>query len=290
MHNLRLSAMAVVASVVLLVLAPSTDALRVVPSSKIRSRQQHLHLSSSMLFGSGEEGIRRHKNNILFSTPNGSNSEVTDIAKQSSSSSSSSASFLGAIDSFGMKLKPWAIGAYEKSLIYINKNNGSSNINGTDTTTTKTSVGTRRNNRFKRILYSLQSTILWVLYILYRGYRGFFVILPAVFKEVYRQLGESNLVVDVYGDDDDDDSEKEYAVNSNAVEQQPQQESLRLRTRITISILSAVLTLSYVVGGVLRILGSFIKTFTNTTSVEKSLEAAADEVAANEDKLRSKLK
>ena len=244
--------MAVVVSVVVLLALPSSaDALQVsVPKSKIIG-PIHLHLSSSMLFGS-EEGIRRHKNNILFSTPNGSNSEITDNTKQSSSSSSST-SFLGAIDSFGMKLKPWAIGAHEKSLIYINKDNGSSNINGTDTTTSKTSVGTRRNNRFKRILYSLQSTILWVLYILYRGYRGFFVILPAVFKEVYRRLGESNLVVDVYGDDDD---EKEYAVNSNAVQQQPQlQESLRLRTRITISILSAVLTLSYVVGGALRVLG-----------------------------------
>ena len=231
--------MAVVVSVVvMLALASSADALQV-------------SVRYQMLFGS-EEGIRRHKNNILFSTPNGSNSEITDKTKQSSSSSSST-SFLGAIDSFGMKLKPWAIGAHEKSLIYINKDNGSSNINGTDTTTSKTSVGTRRNNRFKRILYSLQSTILWVLYILYRGYRGFFVILPAVFKEVYRQLGESNLVLDVYGGDDD---EKEYAVNSNAVQQQPQlQESLRLRTRITISILSAVLTLSYVVGGALRVLG-----------------------------------
>ena len=249
--------MAVVVSVVvLLALASSADALQVsVPKSKIICPQQHLHLLSSSMFFGSEEGIsiRRHKSNILFSTPNGSNSEITDNTKQSSSSSSTS--FLGAIDSFGMKLKPWAIGAHEKSLVYINKNNGSSNINGTDTTTSKTSVGTRRNNRFKRILYSLQSTILWVLYILYRGYRGFFVILPAVFKEVYRQLGESNLVVDVYGDDDDD--EKEYVVNSkNAVEQQPQlQESLRLRTRITISILSAVLTLSYVVGGALRVLG-----------------------------------
>ena len=236
---------------VVAILLVRSDALQVsVTKPKIICQQQHLHLSSSMLFGR-EEGIRR-QNSILFSTPNGSSSEITD--NNNDMKQSSSTSFLGAIDSFGMKLKPWAIGAHEKSLVYINKNNGSSNINGTDTTATKTSVGTRRNNRFKRTLYSLQSTILWVLYIVYRGYRGFFVILPAVFKEVYRQLGESNLVVDVYGDDDDD-IEKEYAVNSNAVEQQPQQESLRLRTRITISILSAVLTLSYVVGGALRVLG-----------------------------------
>jgi len=127
-------------------------------------------------------------------------------------------------------------------------------------------------------------------YIIYRGYRGFFVILPAVFKEVYRQLDESSLVIDVYGDDSNDNEEKEYAVNSNADnKQQEEQQPIRWRTRLTISVLSAMLTLSYVVSGALRVLGSFIKSFTNTLSVESSLEAAADEVAINEDKLRNKL-
>jgi len=37
-------------------------------------------------------------------------------------------------------------------------------------------------------------------------------------------------------------------------------------------------------------LGKFIQTFTNTTSVESSLEAAADEMAENEDKLASRYK
>jgi len=117
-------------------------------------------------------------------------------------------------------------------------------------------------------------------YIIYRGYRGFFVILPAVFKEVYRQLDESSLVIDVYGDDNDEVQEKSA---------QQEQEPIRWRTRLTISVLSAMLTFSYVVSGALRVLGSFIKSFTNTLSVESSLEAAADEVAINEDKLRNKL-
>lgn len=36
--------------------------------------------------------------------------------------------------------------------------------------------------------------------------------------------------------------------------------------------------------------GKFIKTFTNTTSVESSLEAAAEEITINENKLREKMK
>ena len=80
------------------------------------------------------------------------------------------------------------------------------------------------------------------------------MILPAVFKEVYRKLEESDLVVDVYGDDEEE--EREYAVNANAGEKQ--QPPMRLRTRITISVLSAMLTLSYVVSGLLRVLGKCV--------------------------------
>jgi len=252
-------------------------------------------LSSSRLFGNQK---RRHVNYQLHSTssssmPNGNgdsnNAMDAEITKSSSSSSSSTSSFLRAVDNFGMKLKPWALGAYEKSLKYSNSDNN--NVNGTDNTS-GSGTSKKRVSRAKNIMCRLQANFLWMSYIFYRGYRGFFVILPAVFREVYRQLEESNLVVDVYGDEDDED-EKEYAVNANAVEQQqPQQrEPMRLRNRITISILlSGMLTLSYVVSGALRVLGKFIKTFTNTTSVESSFEAAAEEVAVNEDKLRNKVK
>jgi len=37
-------------------------------------------------------------------------------------------------------------------------------------------------------------------------------------------------------------------------------------------------------------IGKFIKTFTNTTSFESSLEAAADEMVENEKKLRKSIK
>ena len=41
-----------------------------------------------------------------------------------------------------------------------------------------------------------------MLYIVYRGYEGFFVILPTVFREVFRQLEESNVAVDAFGEND----------------------------------------------------------------------------------------
>lgn len=239
-------------------------------------------LSSSVLFGNRNG---RYAKNQLRSTSNDS-SNAMDAEITTSTSSSSSTFFLRAVDNFGMKLKPWALAAYDKRLKYSN-NNDDTDGNETDTSVDATKKE-QRVNKAKNILCRLQANLLWVSYIFYRGYRGFFVILPAVFREVYRQLEESNLVVDVYGDEEED--EKEYAVNENAEQQQPEQkEPMRVRTRLTITILSMMLTLSYVVSGALRVLGKFIKTFTNTTSVESSFEAAAEEVAVNEDKLRNKV-
>lgn len=108
------------------------------------------------------------------------------------------------------------------------------------------------------------------------------MILPAVFREVYRQLKESDLVMDAYGDDETENVGSSGDVSEN--------KPLRLRTQITISILSSILTMSYVVSGALRVLGKFIQTFTNTTSFESSLEAAADEMVENEDKLAGRYK
>lgn len=245
-------------------------------------------LASSTLFGAKRGRSQQtissmSSSSVLHSSmPNGSNMVDAEIA-ESPSTKSSSSSFLRAIDNFGMKLKPWAVRAYEKSLEYSDTS-PASNVNATDANSTTSTTSSKGNDKFKSILCRIQANVLWMSYIFYRGYRGFFVILPAVFKEVYRQLEDSGLVLDVYGDDEDE--EKEYAVNDNA---EQKQQPVRLRTRITISVLSAMLTLSYVVSGGLRVLGKFIKTFTNTTSVESSLEAAAEEVALNEDKLRNKM-
>jgi hypothetical protein len=196
-------------------------------------------------------------NGVVHSTDddNTNNSEAVDaevIDRPSSTSLSSStySSFLGALDNFGLNLKPWAMSAYRKSLAYAKH---ATSVNGTDNGGAIVATG-----RVKSVLCKLQANLLWVLYILYRGYRGFFVILPAVFREAYRKLEESDLVVDVYGDEEME--EREYAVNENSggdSQLQQLRQPMRLRTRITISILSMMLTLSYVVSGGLRVLGEF---------------------------------
>ncbi|KAL3782386.1 hypothetical protein HJC23_005434 [Cyclotella cryptica] len=236
-----------------------------------------LKISSSSFFGIGatRRSLQLAPSNSLHlsSAPNSDNTVDVEIQSaksrvaNESDSAPSSTSLLQTIDKLGMKLKPWALAAHEKS-IQIRSSRVGNSVNGND--------GSRdQGSMFKSIFYAMKSNFLWMLYIFYRGYRGFFVILPAVFREVFRQLEESNVVVDAFDE-----------VNTKEVSSSSQHQSMRLRTRITVSVLSGILTLSYVISGAFRVLGKFIKTFTSTTSVEESLHAAADEVELNEDKLR----
>ncbi len=50
------------------------------------------------------------------------------------------------------------------------------------------------------------------------------------------------------------------------------------RTKITVSILTSVITVSYIVGGVLKMASKFLRTIAKTSDVPKSFGAAADEV------------
>mmetsp|Transcript_31965 Transcript_31965/g.54073 ORF Transcript_31965/g.54073 Transcript_31965/m.54073 type:complete len:323 (-) Transcript_31965:175-1143(-) len=226
----------------------------------------------TLLFPSNTKRRRNSGSPLHSSTSSNGNasSPSEEDTTTTTSPSESTISFLKAVDNFGMSLKPLAIQAYEKS----NAINGESKQ--------------QTNNKqisLKSLFHRVKSNILWMMYIIYRGYRGFFVILPAVFREVYRQLEESDLVMDAYGDEE----EVENGGGSSSGEV-GEKKPLRLRTRITTSILSSILTMSYVVSGGIRVLGKFIQTFTNTTSVESSLEAAADEMADNEDKLAGRYK
>lgn len=222
-------------------------------------------LSGSSLFGSSERRRRQRteRSALQSSIPDGA--EVS--TETSPGVNVGNSSFLRAVDEFGMSLKPRALQAYEKSLTF--------NANATSVSSTPESSVV--NGRVESLLYRAKSNIMWMLYIGYRGYRGFFVILPAVFREVYRQLEESDLVLDAYEDED---------AQNGADDSSEADQSMRMRTRLTISVLSMILTASYVVSGLIRVLGMFVKTFTRTTSVESSLEAAADEVVSNEELLR----
>lgn len=247
--------MAVAGNLILLLTLPASEVLALhvsPPTNGIEYCNSQAPLLASRSLSSSTLGVPRlfgtkryniySKSRLHSSTPNGSSAVDKEVSEESS------VSFLGAVDNFGMKLKPWALSRYEKSLEY-----SSASVNGTDTSnTTSTKESGDSSGKVQSILYRIQANILWMLYIIYRGYRGFFVILPAVFREVYRKLEESDLVVDVYGDDEVENG-KEYAVNANA--DKKQKEPMRLRTRITISVLSGMLTLSYVVSGLLRVLG-----------------------------------
>jgi hypothetical protein len=126
----------------------------------------------------------------------------------------------------------------------------------------------QESNKLKSIVYTCKACLLILLFILYRAYRGFFFLLPAVFKEVYDKL-ESAI------ESPFDEEDKNVSVD-------PDTEKVRLRTRITVSILSGLVTTSYMVGGACRVLVRFVKSLCSTSSVEKSFEAAADQVMVNE--------
>jgi hypothetical protein len=125
--------------------------------------------------------------------------------------------------------------------------------------------------RSKKIMYTLQSCCYYLLFILYRGYRGFFVLLPAVFRRVYAKL-EKTMNSDLSLEDD---------TNTTATSDRP----VSWRTKITVSLIATVVTISYVLGGALRVANLFFRTITKTNSVPKSFEAAANEFAEHEDRI-----
>lgn len=130
----------------------------------------------------------------------------------------------------------------------------------------------------EKILYVLETCGLYSLFILYRAYRGFFVLLPAVFREVYSRM--STTVDSPFESTDLDNSGGGYRQDID-----PETGKLRWRTRFTVSLLAMIVTASYVVGGALRVLAKFVRTITQTSSVSGSFAAAADEQESNEDKI-----
>ena len=62
-------------------------------------------------------------------------------------------------------------------------------------------------------------------------------------------------------------------------------EPQRLRTRMKVSILDVVVSISYMIGGTVQMATRFIKTLTKSSSVPKSFEAAADGMVDYESKI-----
>jgi hypothetical protein len=170
------------------------------------------------------------------------NSQGDPAGMSRSSSENSSRSLLKLVDEAGQGLKPKAVKANAKAML-------------TDA-------------RGQKLIYVLQSCLLFSLFIVYRAYRGIFVILPAVFRQVYQKM--ENIVDRPFDDDSSVSAPKEPST---------------LRTRITVSLVAGVVTISYVVAGAVGVLFKFIRTMTATSDVSGSFAAAADEQEQNEDKI-----
>lgn len=130
------------------------------------------------------------------------------------------------------------------------------------------------DDKGRKVLFTLQTCLYYVAFIVFRGYRGFFVLLPAVFRKVYTRLENA---IDYELDEDD----RTVATSSSSTP--------KWRTKITVSLLAGIVTASYVVGGMLRVFGKFLRTMTQTSSVKGSFEAAADQVEQNETRIRRRI-
>jgi hypothetical protein len=161
-----------------------------------------------------------------------------------------SRTLLQTLDEAGQSLKPRAVKASAKASLMEKKS--------------------------KKILYVLETCGLYSLFIVYRAYRGFFVVLPAVFRQVYSRMSSTV----------DSPFESTALENSNAGDDiNPETGQVRWRTRITVALLASIVTASYVIGGAMRVATRFVKTITQTSSVSGSFAAAADEQESNEDKI-----
>jgi hypothetical protein len=133
--------------------------------------------------------------------------------------------------------------------------------------------------------YGLKACLYYSLFILYRAYRGFFVLLPAVFREVYVRMEDamksSNMAL-IEAEENELDVTGRAEDGSSGVVYKPRQ---TWRTRLTVSVLAAVVTASYMIGGTVQMATNFIKTLTSSSSVPKSFEAAADGMVDYESKI-----
>jgi len=145
---------------------------------------------------------------------------------------SSSQSFFEKLDVAGLKLKPKAVAARDKAL----------------------EVG--KTDKVISFLYTAKACSLIALFIIYRAYRGFFVVLPAVFKNVYLKL---ELAVE---------NPFDPSIELRDQDVDPKTGKLRRSSRIVVSLLAGMVTASYVVNGAFRVALKFIRSIIATSSVE----------------------
>lgn len=156
----------------------------------------------------------------------------------------------------------------EKSLMATLNDLGQSFKSRAQQTTAKVYQAEKRS---KKVLYSLQACCYYFLFMIYRGYRGFFVILPAVFREVYAKLRRA--------------MDYDLEMQDEKTERQNETGRVQWRTRITVAIIASIVTFSFVLGGFLRVVTSFFRTIALTSSFPASFEAATEELLESEQRI-----
>ncbi|KAG7359681.1 hypothetical protein IV203_034779 [Nitzschia inconspicua] len=144
-----------------------------------------------------------------------------------------------------------------------------------------TAKGYQAETQTKKVLYAVKACAYYMLFILYRAYRGLFVLVPAVFRQVYRKMElamNSDLALEDDVDDDDYDAVADTSSSTTP-------EKVSWRTKVTVSILASVVTMSYVFGAAVKMITKFVRTATKSRSIPKSFEAAADELVIYEDRV-----
>jgi len=137
-----------------------------------------------------------------------------------------------------------------------------------------------------KVLYLLQTCALYALFILYRAYRGFFVILPAVFKEVAAKMETAIEFPFSDEDEDEDDTTTTTTAVVTKPDVNPETGRLRWRTRITVWVLASFVTATYVAAGAVRVASKFVRNLVGTKGdVPASFAAAAMEQEHNEDQI-----
>ena len=193
-------------------------------------------------------------NENLESNEDGSNSvPAVPVPAPATAPAAPSMTLLQRVDAVGQNLKPLALTAKDQS------------------------TAAAAEDKSKQIFYTLKSCVPFALFIAYRAYRGLFVLLPAVFRETYRKLEASAILAPFVSEADLDADRRD--VN-------PETGRVRFRTRATVSVLSMMVTLTYVVSGAWRVLVKMMSTLADKGSLKNSFEAAADELLENEDMIK----
>jgi hypothetical protein len=214
---------------------------------------------------------------FLSSDPQQQDDEEVEIVEISSSTTSTSSNSTTATTTSTSSLATTAKKAAQKLWVKLN-DLGAGLKPKAQKATAKGYEATTKSAQFG---YGLQACLYYSLFILYRAYRGLFVLLPAVFKQVYVKMEEAMQSSDMALVE----AEEELMPPSDdgSVVYKPKKQMWR--TRLTVSALASVVTMSYMIGGTVQMATRFFKTLTKSSSVTKSFEAAADGMVDYESKI-----